>query len=286
MKNLPPFLVQHQPAHPLPQIKRIWGNSSFEQQVSVRVIFQTKDLLGPLTLPEAQLEAIIKHMIDRIAPNLNHVNAEVARLIKEADDEITSLRIAEAATLAPYMMNLDQIAANVLYNFKQLITEVRNLLPLLISDAPRFSEGNDIADAKGAGGGMVAEWLDQRFGLATQPGRILRAYQDAFVREMVRKRNAYEHPGSRSGTLQISNLEVTPEGVAGPIWAREGQPTLLLQDVFDASQGALMFVEDFVARIVEALAGDEFPLRIRELPVELRDNDVPKRLVWLVPDQS
>jgi hypothetical protein len=101
-----------------------------------------------------------------------------------------------------------------------------------------------------------------------------------WITEIVRKRNAVEHPGGQSGTLTIQNIQVDPDKAGTyvqPIWQRTGiAAAYILSDMNRALDDLLTFGEDIIVEVIKAgqigkmIAFYEIPEAERKLTHGLR----------------
>lgn len=127
------------------------------------------------------------------------------------------------------------------------------------------------------------EWAEKAFG---RDNRIAKAIAESacWVSELVRMRNAVEHPNGFSGTLTSQNFALIGGSSLPqrPTWFRTGRdPTEIVGDMTALCFLMLEFGENLIATIVE----DNFiaPIfTIGEIPEERRSPDIPMRLGLVV----
>ncbi|MGH7924513.1 MAG: hypothetical protein ACREQH_07985, partial [Candidatus Binatus sp.] len=99
-----------------------------------------------------------------------------------------------------------------------------------------------------------------------------------WVGELIRKRNAAEHPGERSGTLKIENFKVTKEGyLIPPTWRRDESPaTDVFQDLETYLDNLLTLAEEVLVWCI--FHRTESDIQVFEIPEKDRNPTCPIRL--------
>lgn len=110
----------------------------------------------------------------------------------------------------PFAINLDVEAESFLLASKQYLRDLVKALNLLL-DAKLPMEAAIFWDRKGRGESKVVEWATAKFG-ADHPTTAMFIEEDGWIAELVKKRNAVEHPNGYSGALIFENYKLMPEG--------------------------------------------------------------------------
>ena len=132
---------------------------------------------------------------------------------------------------------------------------------------------------KGKGDGDLIKWAIATFGKSDELVRELRSDQ-VWITELIRRRNAIEHPGQNSGTLTIYNVGVhsSQQGIVPPSWERTGIPELdVMNDMTTYVDNLLSLAEDVLANLVMR-TGPFKVAQIYEIPNDKRDPACPVRL--------
>lgn len=178
----------------------------------------------------------------------------------------------------PYVVDLDGLVESFLYEAKNYL---RDLVGVFRSAfGAEFKDASALADLKKGGDCEVLKWAEEKFGPEAPLSKMLRSEGD-WIAEIIRKRNALEHPGGYSGTLTVNNVRAHPIKIGGfipPTWHRTGQKESdILGDMDILLDNLLTFAEDVLAFVV--LETSPFKqIRIVETPPEERDPACPIRL--------
>src|SRR3984893_4474676 len=74
--------------------------------------------------------------------------------------------------------------------------------------------------------------------------------EEYWISDIIKLRNAVEHPGGHSGTLVIENFKMTPVGLTPPTWTRVGNEprpsTFVFHDLDAFQHNMLTFAEDIL----------------------------------------
>jgi hypothetical protein len=118
-----------------------------------------------------------------------------------------------------------------------------------------FHQASNFCATSGRGDGKVSKWAGQRFGPRDSFTGLLRSEQ-AWIGELIRKRNPVEHPGQKSGALTIKKFQPASDGlVVSPSWHRDSlPPTDLLADIETAMDNMLTLAEDVLVACITKTA--------------------------------
>jgi hypothetical protein len=178
----------------------------------------------------------------------------------------------------PYVVDLEGLVESFLYEAKNYL---RDLVGVFRSAfGAKFKDASALADLKKGGDCEVLKWAEEKFGAEGHLANMLRSEGD-WIAEIIRKRNALEHPGGYSGNLIVNNVRAHPINIGGfitPSWHRSGQEESdILGDMDILLDNLLTFAEDILAFV--ALETSPFKqIRIAETPPEERDLACPIRL--------
>jgi hypothetical protein len=120
----------------------------------------------------------------------------------------------------------------------------------------------------------------KRFGGANSLVTMVLADQK-WITELVRSRNAVEHPGELSGTLTIQNIRAHPKEAGSyisPTWQRTGNAESdLLKDMDCGLDNLLTFGEDLLVEIIR-LGELGKMIAFYQIPEAERNRDCPVRI--------
>jgi hypothetical protein len=182
----------------------------------------------------------------------------------------------------PHVIGLQHKAEAFLYESKNFM---RSLLSVFnIAFGTNFSEPSGFFSTKGKC--SVRAWCETSFHPDDPINERLRLHED-WLREMVFKRNAVEHPGKRSGLLTIGSYQLMSDGsLRRPVWYRDQEcPKIIAEDMRLLCDNMLLLAEELAVLILQrALVGT--PFRICELPEQQRDQRVPVRFVVCLTEEE
>ncbi|MEL6362451.1 MAG: hypothetical protein AAFR21_15345, partial [Pseudomonadota bacterium] len=99
-----------------------------------------------------------------------------------------------------------------------------------------------------------------------------------WIAEIIRKRNAIEHPEGHSGKMQFTNIQRAADGFVLPTWNRTtGKKSQILEDIDACLWNSLTFAEDILVNCIREKPA--FPhIDLAEIPEADRDPAMPIRL--------
>ena len=129
-----------------------------------------------------------------------------------------------------------------MYEAKNVMRDMTGLLRIIFGTT--FSDASDLW-GKQRGMSDVAKLAERTLGPGSRLTRLFIDYDD-WIGEVIRRRNALEHPGGRSGTLVIKNYLVSGNGrLQEPIWQFAGEePSNLIVDLMNFYDGLLVLAEE------------------------------------------
>lgn len=182
------------------------------------------------------------------------------------------------AMAIPYLINLQDEVENFLMVAKQYLRDI--VAPINKIYRENLNEDSSIFwDKKGLASKAEA-WAECKYGAGHRLTQMFRA-DATWIAELVKRRNAMEHPGGHSGSLILQNYRVVGPTIASPRWRRDvngqhGQSSLILPDLELALTRLLEFGEEIVAQCVLTRPIHEH-FTIYEIPPEKRSPDNPAR---------
>lgn len=255
------------------------SNHGSENPIVARLSIQTIDLIRWLKATEEEKKLIIENYIELQRRLLNCFDIQ-RRLLVARDEALgNAVTIWESGqNTVPHIIGLQEEVEGFLFSAKTYLREVARLLNSLF----RANLPNDAAifwDPKG-GESKVAKWSKDRFGEDHATTRMLASEAD-WIGEIVRKRNAVEHPGDKSGILKLTNYERVAAGIIPPHWSRVGanhvDATDIYKDISVIMDNLLTLAEDL---LIEAVRNQPlFPqIILAFIPEKDRSPEVPVRV--------
>jgi hypothetical protein len=110
----------------------------------------------------------------------------------------------------------------------------------------------------------------------------LRKSEQKWIAELIKARNAVEHPGGHSGALTINNIRADPNNPGAfipPTWQRTGCPeSNILADMDTELHNMLTLAEDLLVDLIKRKSKFAALIEFVEIPVKDRDPQCPIRL--------
>lgn len=184
----------------------------------------------------------------------------------------------------PYIIDINTDAENFLYEGKNFLRDLAEIFNIFYStDFDGASNFICFTDNKK---GKIPLWIEAKYGENDNLSAVLK--EDQFwIKELIQKRNAVEHPKGINGQLIIENIKrINLKEFQGPIWYREknkklktaGEKANILQDMDVLCNNLLTFAEDIIALSIKKTFNFPEMIDIQLIPEEERSPDVPMRL--------
>ncbi len=176
----------------------------------------------------------------------------------------------------PHIGGLRGEVENFLYEAKNYLRDLLNIVNIFFNE--KFDEASAFYSTKEHGKSGLVRWATGKFS-ATDPFTTMLISEQEWTRELIRKRNAVEHPRGKSGTLHIDNFTVTPtRDLVLPHWKRDqNEPTGLFNDLTMYLDNMLTVGEDMLASCIHHQLQHEV-IQFVEIPVEDRNVECPVRI--------
>ncbi|TRC93904.1 hypothetical protein FJV77_20730 [Mesorhizobium sp. WSM4306] len=258
--------------------------------IVARLGIQTGDLIGFSGLDKEKQEAItglfIFDLTQRLIKCEKCMNAINDKVKNDIGRVIENLRKDPRAREVPFVVGLNDDVEDFLYAAKNYL---RDLLGLFrIAYGCKLKDAKVFGDLPGKGVIQIAVWAENEFGSNDGLVALLKSEQ-AWTTELIRKRNAVEHPGELSGVLAVKNIRANPNsaGLIPPSWNRTGLPeTDIVNDMTIFIHNLLTLAEDFLSDLVlrttpfKHIAIYEIPEGERnpQAPVRFRAGPIPELL--------
>jgi hypothetical protein len=255
------------------------SNHGSANPIVARLAIQTCDLIQWLNVSDEEKKSIIDIYLDLQRRLLSCFDIQ-QRLLAARDEALSeAVRVWEGGhNTVPYVIGLQDEVENFLFSAKTYLREVARLLNTMF----RANLPNEAVIFWNPQGGQskVVEWAKGRFGEDHGTTRMLFSEAE-WIGEIVRKRNAIEHPNEKSGVLKVANYERITAGIVPPHWSREGAnsigPSDLYNDISATMDNLLTLGEDL---LIEAIRNDPtFPqIILAFVPEKDRDPKAPVRI--------
>lgn len=179
----------------------------------------------------------------------------------------------------PQIIGLKEKAETFLYQSKSTLRDFAQIFNILFNttfDECRYDK--------------ISTWSENELGADADLSRLLTQDQE-WIKQVVKMRNAVEHPGGYSGHLHIHNCQLAQNQneekttLVPPTWhLNEDGPSSITKDMQTNILNILAFTEDVLVVALENFKNN-FPILIAEIPETERDPKFPKRL-RAIPDPS
>jgi hypothetical protein len=245
----------------------IYGTS---HPVVARLLMQSRELLPWAGLPNEKQD-VVYGIHYELKNRLLKCHESYTRLLAEKK------RTLQTPQLDPYLIGLKNEAETFLYDSKNYFRDLLGIINVFFRT--NFKEARDFYDASGKGDGELTGWASRQFGPTDPFTEMLRTEQD-WIGELIRKRNAVEHPGEYSGTLTIENFTPRSDGrFTPPSWHRDNlSPTDLLADIEVAMDNMLTLAEDILVACITKTT--KWPIiKFVAIPEQDRKPDCPMRII-------
>lgn len=252
-----------------------------------RLLLQTEELLR-FTRIDREVKEEVMTVFGELSRRLLQCHDIAERIFTERNRTVGQFisEFGTGSSRIPYVIGLETEAESFLYVAKQYLRDLVKALNLLLNAQLKVDA---VVWWKRRKDGTidVVKWATKTYG-EQHPTTRMFAEEDIWVSELVKKRNAAEHPGDECGTLVIENYKFGKDGIIAPSWRREGSANATPTDIFDDIrvnlENMLTLAEDIVAVAVHQEI-EHRHFRIAEIPVEQRDEAKPIRLKVVLVDE-
>ncbi|MGD1042227.1 MAG: hypothetical protein ABR913_04085 [Sedimentisphaerales bacterium] len=173
----------------------------------------------------------------------------------------------------PSMPSVRENAERFLYVAKSSLRDLQGIFKVFF--------GKDFGS--GANYTEVIKWSQKTYGVDDPLTKQLNENYDHWIKELIAKRNAVEHPGGHSGHLRIKDYStVIQDGtikICEPIWYRNSdKPSHILNDMEIYVHTCFTFAEEiFVLCLLKIEPLVRGTMRIAEIPENQRRKEMPIR---------
>ena len=249
-----------------------------QNPVVARLLNQTMELLPWAHLPKEK-EGRVLELYFELTKRLLKLDQLVGRLMEgmqKADEEMTANKAAGRDSNLPQILGIEGDVETFLYDAKNFLRTLLGVPNIFFDEA--FDEASAFWDPKGDGRGTLVSWATDKFGPDDGFTKML-VTEQPWVGDLIRLRNAVEHPGGRSGTLYIENVALHPTGkMVLPVWWLDvGVGVNLLSDIDTSFCNLCTLAEDMLIECIRKTGLVDY-IAFYEIPVEQRDRTCPKRI--------
>jgi len=202
----------------------------------------------------------------------NRIYSEVEKINEKLEEEGIQTQSHGRVIELPHITQLREGVETYLYNSKSTLRDLARLFDIFFDKQFTHSRYNEIQ-----------EWAEKHFA-ENEPLPALLKNNQGWIKDIVKRRNAVEHPGGYSGHLYIDNYQLTKDKATGlskvipPTWHLNNEnATILHADLGVILVDLLEFSEDLLVGCLRQY-GSKFPIVFHEIPEEKRDPKAPVRL--------
>lgn len=253
----------------------IEANVGTQNPIVARLGPQSVDMIGWIDIDKSKRDDLVELYVMTLRRRLVRcweLREELAGKINEQTTLVDEGKLPD--DMRPSVVGLQHYAESFLYEAKNYLRDLLDLFEILFG---RPNAGaSDLADPNG-GQSKLMKWVNQTFGPDSDLAHLLAAHE-AWIAEVIKRRNAVEHPGGWSGTMVFHNMRRAPDrptAVVPPSWQRDdasgiGTQTDMVGDIDASMSWMLNLAEDVLATVV--MLKPTFPhIRIYSIPPEKRD---------------
>jgi len=243
---------------------------------------QVKDLCGFYNLTDEQKGEIFDIMSNKVCRHCLEcydIFKKIETKIVEIDAQIgkkgLDLQSNGRVVTLPSVPNLVADAENFLYKAKSALRDLTNIFRVLFDINCKETEKNLYQ--------CILEQLKEKFGENDNLIKQLSEDYKLWIKELVAKRNAVEHPGGYSGRLYIKDCSYEEyegrKGIIIPTWHRDSdKPTSILHDMSSYIHNIFTFAEEiFILSLQKCKPLVDVPMHIAKIPESERSKDMPVR---------
>ena len=261
----------------MPFIIRKISNYGTKHPVIARLKVQTHELLQWADLPKDKLgevATIYFDMADRLI-KCHEAFERLSAALHAAMGEISPTSDSRVLN-GPHVIGLKAESETFLYESKNLLRDLVGVVGVFFGVT--LDEASAFCNIKGKGDGKLVKWATARFG-AADPFTTMLISEQRWIEELIRKRNAAEHPGKRSGTLHIENFQPLSNGqFLAPSWHRDRNPSTGIFDDLEAYLSNLLtLAEDMLVSCIHHKTRHKI-LQFVEIPEQDRMLECPMRI--------
>jgi len=246
--------------------------------IVARLSLQVKDIIQFFPLNEIQKENVFGTMCMDVMPRIMtcyKINEKIRGEITKCKEKINKngiLTQSQGRTLTlPSILNLNERVETFLYNSKSALRDFIKIFNVIFNAKLKKEAKYD----------LVYKWAKGEFGENDNLAKALKHDYDLWIQQIVKMRNAVEHPGGYSGHLQIHNFRITyinsEPSIVEPSWNLNGAPAApIIGDMTTFIDNLLTFCEEILILCLEKL-DNKLPVKVVEIPEIKRRPECPIR---------
>lgn len=256
------------------------SNHGVSHPFVARLSVQTSELIKWADLPKEDQQAVTELYMTTLQPRLLKCFDILFRLRKALEE--SAARVASEHNQndgrvrgMPHVVGLQGEVESFLYETKNYMRDLLTVLRIFFG----FNKmaASQFYDVKGNGESRVAAWSRKKFGANDDLTKLLKSEQ-GWVEQLIRMRDAAEHPGGWSGSLTVHNVHLHPQGFIPPSWSRTGCPESdIFTDMETTMDNLLTMAEDLLVASIHKRS--IFPtITFYEIAENDRNPEMPQRL--------
>jgi hypothetical protein len=258
------------------EIKKI-SDYGTAHPVVARLKVQTHELIQWADISKDKRESVAAVYFE-IADRLLKCHEIRARLVAALNKAVAEFRPSSDPRVmnVPHLIGLRGEVETFLYEAKNFLRDLLAIINPFFDTT--FDDASAFYDAAGKDRGRIVVWATEACGDSDHFTAMLSSEQK-WIEELIRKRNAVEHPGGRSGTLHIENFTPLTEGrFLLPRWHRDQSEALgLFPDLETYLDNLLTLAEDMLVSCIHHRTQHSI-IQFVEIPPDDRDTACPMRL--------
>lgn len=250
-----------------------YGSSNY---IVARTSVQISQLLQPISFEKEKKEKIYKLFLTKIQPRLircfeisNKIVDDLEKIDSDLKENGIKTQSAGRVVEVPHVVQLNENVETYLYNAKSVLRDLAGMFEIFFNKKFDHSRYNDIL-----------KWAKNYFTKDHPISNFIEANQ-SWLKDIVQRRNAVEHPGGYSGHLHIKNIEFVADKenphFDPPTWfLNDNTPSSISSDLQGILRNLLEFTEILSVLILQTIES-QVPLKFYEIPEEERKKEVPVR---------
>lgn len=255
------------------QIKKVSDHGT-NNPIVARLSIQTSELINSSTLDKEVRDSLFSLYNFEIQPRLleceqiyNELKNEILIITDGLNNKGLKTQSSGRVVEVPSIMRLNQRTEQFLYSAKSALRDLSKIFNLFYD-----------TDFNEARYDKVLTWTNRELGKESKLSKMIKNDHDLWIEKIVKMRNAIEHPGGYSGTLNIHNFEILADNsVRVPSWHRNDEDRVSISD--DMGVFIFNFLEFAEELLIFCLIETSIPeiLGIAEIPVDQRNPECPIR---------